>query len=316
MHTAIWLTVFILIAATAGGVIYTWNLSGKIFRFLLMRETRDKWDRTCSFPDDVEYSGMYRQALSWRDEHASYRKDVSVTSDALKLCGEYYDLGYKRAVIIIPGRTESCYYSCFFAPPYKEAGFNILTIDNRAHGHSEGTYPTLGFSEYRDLLAWGRMLHDDFGIETVMLHGICIGASAALFALTDSTCPDYMSAMVADGMYTTFFDSFVCHMHEDHHPVFPVAYEIMMRIWMKTGARPISDGPVKRIGLMTRPILFLHSREDTFSLPEKAESLYNKCISPVKKMHFFDRGAHSRIRYNSREEYDCTVVDFIKQLYA
>lgn len=308
----LWCILGIIILSALGGVIYTWNLSGKIYTNLLVRETDDKWGRVCSFPEDKEYSEMYEQALSWKELYSDHMKPVSVVSDGLHLAGEYYDFGSDRAVIIIPGRTESCLYSCYFAEPYRKSGLNVLTIDNRAHGLSEGKYPALGFSEYRDLLAWGKMLNEDFSIRQVYLHGICIGASAALFALCDKNCPSYMAGMVADGMYTTFFDSFKAHMIEDHHPVFPVAHEIMLRIYMNTGAKPISDGPVKRIGDLDRPILFLHSREDTFSLPEKTESLYNMCKAK-KSIHFFDKGAHSRIRYKNTDEYDQQIIGFMRE---
>ncbi|MCR4685216.1 MAG: lysophospholipase [Lachnospiraceae bacterium] len=300
----------LLLLALLGGFVYTWRLAGKIYKTLLVRQTNEQWGRVCSFPEDEEYSAMYEEALAWDSANAAKRQPVSVTSDGLRLAGEYYDFGADRAVIIIPGRTEACRYSCYFAKPYQETGCNVLVIDNRAHGLSEGKYPALGFAEYRDILAWGKLLHEQFGNRQIFLHGICIGASTAIFALTAKECPAYFAGMVADGMYTTFYESFKCHMIEDHHPVFPVAQEVMAQIRIYSGARPMADGPVKRIAKLERPILFLHSREDTFSLPAKAELLYNKCKAH-KTLHFFDKGAHSRIRFHNREEYDLAVADFI-----
>lgn len=313
MHIFLWILVAVT-AAVIGGFAYTWNLSGKIYRDLLVRETDEKWIRTCSFPDDAEYSKMYASALAWRDEHLNVMQEVSVENDGIHLAGEYYDLGADKAVIIIPGRTEGCYYSCYFAEPYRAAGYNVLTIDNRAHGLSGGKYPALGFSEYRDILAWAKLLTGRLGNRSVFLHGICIGASTALFALTDPHCPSYMSGMTADGMYTTFFESFKRHMKQDHHPIFPVGHEIMLHILINSGANVVTDGPIKRINRLDRPILFLHSREDTFSLPGKAEVLYNRCGSENKRIHFFEKGAHSRIRYNNSSEYDKEIVSFLNSL--
>ena len=304
----------VVILALLGGLIPTWRLSGKLYRTLLVRETPDKWKRTNSFPDDKEYSDMYAEGLSWGEKYADRKQEVSVTSGGLKLVGEYLDFGSDRAVIIIPGRTESCLYSYYFAEPYRQAGCNVLVIDNRAHGLSEGIYPTLGHMESLDLLEWGRLLHDTFGNRQVFLHGICIGASSAVFALTKADCPDYMAGMVADGMYTTFYESFKCHMRLDHHPVFPVALEVMAQIRLHAKANVVTDGPVKRIGKLKKPILFLHSREDTFSLPQKAEELFAKCPAAQKKLQFFEKGAHSRVRLKNTAAYDQTIVTFLQNI--
>lgn len=308
------IVLIVVVLALLGGLIPTWRLAGKIYRTLLVRETPDKWKRSNSFPDDKEYSDMYAEALQWGERYADHKQEVSVISTGLKLVGEYFDFGSDRAVIIIPGRTESCLYSYYFSEPYRAAGCNVLVIDNRAHGLSEGVYPTLGHMESRDLLEWGKLLHDRFGNRQVFLHGICIGASSALFALTSPDCPDYMAGMIADGMYTTFYESFKCHMRLDHHPIFPVALEVMAQIRLHAKANVVTDGPIRRIGALTKPILMLHSREDTFSLPEKAQQLYDMCKAPGKKLQFFAQGAHSRVRLKNPAEYDRTIVDFLQNL--
>ncbi len=312
---ALWIVLGLLVLIIPG-LLYTWNLSGKIYTNLLVRETPEKWGRNCSFPEDEEYVKMYEQGLVWGETHKDRKRPVSVVSDGFHLYGEYFDFGAEKAVIIIPGRTEACPYSYFFAEPYRECGCNVLVIDNRAHGLSEGKYPSLGFSEYRDILQWGKLLHDELKNSQVFLHGICIGASTALFALTDQNCPDYMAGMVGDGMYTTFYESFKEHMRIDHHPIFPVGIEVMAQIYLHSKARPATDGPIKRIGRMKKPILFVHSREDGFSLPEKAQQLYDKCGSSAKKIRFFDHGAHSRVRINDPEGYDRAVMDFVASVTA
>ena len=286
-------------------------MSGVLYTVLLVRRTPEKWGRECSIPEDREYFGMFEEGLAWDREYGDRKSAVTVMSDGLRLQGEYFDFGNDRAVIIVPGRMESCLYSYYFAEPYRASGYNVLVIDNRAHGLSEGKICSLGFKEYRDLLAWGRLLHDTLGCQTVLLHGICIGASASLFALTAPECPDYMAGMVADGMYMTFYESFKNHMREDHHPNFPFSLEVMAYIRIIGGANVVTDGPIRRIDQLRKPILFLYSQEDRFSLPEKAQILYDKCQAP-KTIHWFANGAHSRIRVNDPEGYDRAIADFLK----
>ena len=237
---------------------------------------------------------------------------MDTAKSGFHLVGEYFDFGEKKSVIIIAGRMESLLYSYYFAEPYRQLGYNVLVIDNRSHGLSEGKYLSLGFKEYRDILRWGELLHDKFRQESIVLHGICIGSSAALFALCAPECPDYFRAMVAEGMFTTFHDTFVNHMIDGNHPVYPATPFVMAYIRLFGGADVVHDGPIVRITQLKKPILFLHSKEDVFSLPEEVQRVYDKCTSD-KELVWFDKGAHSRVRINASEKYDDTITAFLKE---
>ena len=63
-----------------------------------------------------------------------------------------------------------------------------------------------------------------------------------------------------------------------------------------------------------KPILFLHSREDPYSTPDQAEKLFEKCKSPNKRLVWFEKGRHSRVRVNAPEKYDNTIIEFLKDL--
>ncbi len=308
MNLALLIILLVLIFVVIGPVLL---LSYILYNVILVRTSDTKWTRECSAPDDEEYKRMFDIGAEWADQNAASRKIVHVVSDGFKLYGEYFDFGYDKAVIIIPGRTESSPYSYFFSETYQKAGYNVLEIDNRSHGFSEGKRVSLGFKEYRDILKWSEFLHEN-GNEAVVLHGICIGASTALFALTSTDCPSYMKGMVAEGMYTTFAESFKNHMIVDKHPLFPIFYVTMVLVRILSGANVITDGPIKRISQLKHPILFLHSKEDLYSLPDKAQQLYDLCTAD-KRMVWFETSGHSRIRINYMEKYDEEVTRFLQE---
>ena len=289
-------------------------LSSIIYTKLLIRTSKKKWGRECCMPEDEEYLRMFKIGIEWDEKYREYKRPVEIKSGRFHLFGEYFDFGAHKSVIIIAGRMESLLYSYFFAEPYRAAGYNVLVIDNRAHGLSSGAVNSLGYREYKDILAWGKFLNEECKIEKIVLHGICIGSSTALFALTNKRCPDYFSALVAEGMYTTFSESFRNHMIEDGHPLFPLAAGTEFLMWAISGANVVTDGPVKRMPLMRKPILFLHSKMDVFSKPEKAEVLYNLCPSDKKEIVWFNKGIHSRIRINNTEKYDKEIVDFLNNI--
>lgn len=287
-------------------------LSYVLYSVLLVRNKPEKWARELSLPEDEEYARMYEIGFRWEEEHRDRKTDVSIESDGFRLAGEYFDFGFDRAVIVIPGRMESCRYSYFFAEPFYRAGYNVLAIDNRSHGLSEGKRCSLGYKEYRDIIRWAEFLHREKQVETVVLHGICIGASTALFALLAPECPEYLVGMCAEGMYSTFAQSFKNHMLVDNRPIFPIFYGAMLQIRLFSGANVVTDGPAYRIHQLKKPILFLHSRMDQYSLPEQAELLYQRA-GGKKELHWFSVGTHSRIRINNMEEYDRTIMEFLRE---
>ncbi len=257
---------------------------------------------------------MYNEGLSWGKKNEKLKKDVSIENDGFKLYGEYFDFGYERAVVIVAGRTEGLYYSYYFAEPYVRAGYNVLVIDNRSHGLSEGVYNALGLKEYRDILSWCRYLHDMQGIIEVILHGICIGSAASFYALVSPECPSYLVGMTGEGMYTTFAESFKEHLREDKRPVFPFARFFFGIVKRKIGVDAVKNGPEKCMKDLKedKKILFLHSKEDLYSLPEKTYKMFEKCPAKKKNFVYFNKGRHSFVRINNKTAYDDAIVRFWK----
>lgn len=285
-----------------------------LFTIHLKRTKKEKWSRECS-NDEPAQLAMYAEGVNWADVHARARRSLHLINEGLNLYAEYYDFGYDRAVIVVPGRTEGLRYGYYFASPYEKSGCNVLVIDQRAHGESDGMYNTVGFEEYKDVIAWAKLLHDQFAVKSILLHGICIGASCALFAITAENCPDYIDGMVAEGMYPTFYDSFKNHMVERKKPTFPTMF--FVDLWMRvyTG-HTMKYGPIHVIDHLHKPILMLHSKEDAYSLPDTATELYERCGADRKELVWFETGIHSQLRITDPNRYDGAIEDFVARNFA
>lgn len=301
----IFLIVFLLFlfpGFLVGGIVYT---------IVLVRNKPEKWGRVVSMPDDEELARMYHEGEEWIKGEEAHKKEVSIVSEGFRLVGEFYDYGYDRTVIIVPGRMEALRYSYYYAIPYKTANCNFLVIDNRCHGLSEGKFNCLGYKEYRDVIAWAKFLHKEKGQEKIFLHGICIGSSTTLFAAASEECPDYVVGLAVDGIYDCFYSSFLRHMEEQKRPKYPFIWFVLLYIRVFSHADVVGDGPKKRIRDMKKPILFLHSKEDQYSDPEKTQKLYEACPSENKTLVWFDHGKHSRVRINAPEKYDAAIKAFL-----
>lgn len=286
-----------------------------IYSIILVRTSKKKWQRGPAWPDDPQYKALFAEGQAWREKNLAYKKDVHIKSGRLNLYGEYFDFGSRKAAIMIGGRGETCLYGDYFAQPYAACGYNCLTIDARAHGLSDGHFNSLGHHEAKDLVLWAKFLHDECGVEEVILHGVCIGSSVAAQAIVREDCPDYVTKIVGEGMYTRFYDTYLTHLKDQGHKPFPAGILTMIDLMICTGANPFREGPQDALPRLKKPVLMLHSREDIYSLPEKAEDLYEAISGVPKRIVWFDHGAHSKIRVLSEEnqiKYDQAIKEFLE----
>ncbi len=309
-------TVIIIIAAIFMFVLvnlFCFGYIGSKIAFLnvFKRTKPTKWSRVPKILNE-QHGRMYEIGYAWHDKYEEYKTNVHIVNDGLNLYGEYFDFGNKKAVIIVAGRTDSLKYSYFFAEPYRESGYNVLVIDTRAHGESDGEVITLGHKESEDTIAWAKMIHDEYGIEKIILHGICIGSACSLYAMISDACPEYIDGMVADGMFANFGDSFKNHMIEFKIPTVLIYRIFTFMYKLKTGYS-ITTGPLEVIDQMHKPLLMLHSKEDNYSTPYYAEKLFEKCASKSKEIVWFPHGRHSMLRITDTEKYDAAVKSFIKR---
>ena len=305
----------VLLGGLAFMLCYTYPIAKRVYEDQLVRTTPDKWGRNCSFPDDAEQVQMWNDGIAWMEKNRDRITEVQIENDGFKLFGEYFDFGADRCVIILPGRCESLIYSYYFAPPYEKAGFNVLVVDTRCHGKSDGKYNTIGVQESRDVTAWAKLVHERFGNQEVYFHGICIGTSSALFALQADRCPEYMRGLVTEGCYVSFRETFKRHMIALKRPLFPVLQFVMMQIYRHTGTNVYKQKPIWAIRKI-RPdcrVLFLYGEKDIFSIPEKSRKLFGACVSQDKKLVWFEKGGHSHLRINNTQKYDQAIIDFFER---
>ena len=293
-------------------LIFTTPIAKKVYNDQLVRTTADKWGRVCSCPENEEQQAMWDAGIEWSKPHKDKMTEVQVENDGFKLVGEYYDFGSDRCVIVLPGRCECLVYSYYFAAPYEKAGFNVLVVDTRCHGHSEGTYNTIGVKESGDVLAWAELMHENFGNKEVWIHGICIGTSSGIFALTSPNRPAYLKGLVTEGCYVSLRETFKRHMMADNRPLFPVLDMVMLLVNKHTGTNVYTQKPIREIKKLPKDcrVLFLYGKQDIFSIPKKSQKLFHACSAGDKQLVWFPKGGHSHLRINDPDGYDRAIYEF------
>ena len=303
----------LLVLGLLFSVFFTFLVAYKVYSKTLMRDAKSHWGREqCSEPGNPALETMWKRGLDWAKKNKSFIKEVKITSnDGLKLVGEWFDYGFDKTVIILPGRRETLVYSYYYAQPYKDFGMNVLVVDQRAHGLSEGTYSTCGILEAEDVKLWLKYMHDVRNQKELFLHGICVGTCVTSIATATFKEP-YLKAIILDSAFITYKEIYKNHYIESGHALFPVYYQIWM--WFKHFTKcDINDAKtikyVPEFGNI--PVLFIWGTKDIYCLPEKSKEVYAACSSNKKQIVWFEGALHSRVRLSDEERYDAVISDFL-----
>ncbi len=122
------------------------------------------------------------------DVGLNYQEVVVRSSDGLSLSAWWIGKpGSPRAAVLVHGwgGDRSGLHVVETALLYERAGFNVLMLDLRGHGGSEGERGTLGYKEVRDVrgaLSW--LEERGFDPQDVVLHGWSMGGAAVVQAGT------------------------------------------------------------------------------------------------------------------------------------
>ena len=290
--------------------IYVWGIAKKQYSEMFIRTSPDKWARGNSCPENAEHSVMFNYGMDWGRENASHKEDIEITSkDGLKLKGEYFNFGFDKAVLILAGRAETVLYCYYFSDLFQKAGCNVIVVDPRACGLSEGKYTTAGIREGEDASLWLDYIHEKYGIEKLYIHGICVGSAEAIYVAAENK--PYLKGIILEGPYSAFYKVLKMRTRNHGKPTFPVCLQMAILYKKLAGVNVFKHKPIEEISKTNVPALFLCGKEDKSNSPADFTKIYDACSSANKKFVWFEHGAHSHLRIVNPEKYDSEVIDFI-----
>ena len=93
----------------------------------------------------------------------------------------------------------------YFAEKFYNMGFNILAVDLRTHGESEGKIYSLGYLERLDVLAWIKFINDNYNDSKIILYGISMGANAIMMSSAEDL-PNNVKAIIEDAGFSNAYE--------------------------------------------------------------------------------------------------------------
>ena len=245
---------------------------------------RPKCKEEFDVPEGKIYEPYHKQMIAWMKETRSLpHEEFSITSfDGLKLYGKYYEHkpgapielmfhGYRgNAERDLSGAVQRCF----------SLGRNVLIVDQRTSGKSEGNVISFGINESRDCLSWINFMIEHFGPDVkIIITGISMGASTIMITAGKDLPPNVIGAL-ADCGYTSakeIIKKVIRQMRLPANLLYP---------FVKLGAKLYGHfdleetSPIESMKKCRIPIIFIHGEADDFVPCEMSRANYEACIAP------------------------------------
>ncbi|MBQ6834435.1 MAG: alpha/beta hydrolase [Lachnospiraceae bacterium] len=241
---------------------------------------------------------------------------VSITSDdGLKLTGHYYHVkdgapleiqchGYKGNAI-----RDFCGNWKIAA----DSGRNVLLIDERAHGDSEGHTITFGILERTDVPNWVKFAGERFGNVPILLSGVSMGAATVLMTAS-MDLPENVKGIIADCPYDAPSNIIKKVLGTDMGMPVKFVYPLIRLGGMLYGKFNLdAASPVEAVKETKVPILLIHGDDDRF-VPYNMSCSIHAANPDMIEFHTIHGAGHAMNYASAPDEYMQIVKTFTERV--
>lgn len=277
--------------------------------------TRELHDIEKSYTRYVE-NNLFDEALY----NSASKEDITLKSfDGLNLTSTLImnENPTNKFIVLVHG-VSICYVGSlkYFDIFYKN-GFNVLIVNQRRHGKSEGKYSTYGFYEKYDVNMWIEYLKSRFGNDIILgLHGESMGAGTVM-----ETIPlnDSIKFVIEDCGYSNFHELIgfqITHAYKNRlvRKILRSSL-IFANFFMKTKAKFSMKKivPIDIVSSTSLPIMFIHGKEDYFVPWYMAVDLYKAKTKGYKELYLVEGAKHAEALEVNKILYEKKIMTFIEK---
>lgn len=268
-------------------------------------------------PDGEIYDKYRDKMVGWiKSIRNMPHEDVSITSfDGLTLRGRYYECqkgapvelqfhGYRGcAERDMCGGVERCF----------ALGRNVILIDQRGSGYSDGSVITFGIKERKDCLEWVNFAVGKFGKDVkIILTGISMGAATVVMA-SGEELPENVVCVLADCGYSSAKEILLKVISEMGLPA-RLTYP-----FVKLGARLYGGfdleetSPAEAVKKCKVPLIMFHGDADAFVPCEMSKKVFDACPVKQKRLVTVPNAGHGLAFPSDEEGYLKAMRETIKE---
>lgn len=219
----------------------------------------------------AKYKEVFAKSLEYLDGLKSERVYVD-SFDGLRLAASYYNNNSDTTILLFHGyRSDGRFDFACAVKFYIELGLNVLVVDQRANGESEGRLITFGIKERRDAVTWTNFINQKYSPKSIFLSGVSMGATTVMMA-ANLGLPQNVNGIIADCGFTAAPDIIKKVARQafkiNASPILPIL-NVMCKLFGNFSLYETTT--VKALADSDIPIFFIHGKKDGFVPCEMTE---------------------------------------------
>lgn len=281
-----------------------------IICLFLIKETFVRNDKLDTTPAWYEYINANQEGREYI--YSLNPEDLYINSfDNLKLHAIFINNNTNKTIICVHGykAKDGLYDFGMSAKFLNSLGYNLLFVDNRAHGLSQGKYIGFGVLDSVDINSWVDYLVANMNQETIILYGMSMGAATVMNAQNNK-----VKAIIADCGFASGYDEVAYQIKKMYHlPSFPLVpiSNILLKLLAKYSLKDKES--YKSIKNYKNNLLIIHGDKDHFVPTRDAYKIFDNATCH-KKILIVPGASHAKNYLKDTKLYEQTIKEFLDEI--
>lgn len=281
-----------------------------IICLFLIKETFVRNDKLDTTPAWYEYINANQEGREYI--YSLNPEDLYINSfDNLKLHALFINNNTNKTIICVHGykAKDGLYDFGMSAKFLNSLGYNLLFVDNRVHGLSQGKYIGFGVLDSIDVNSWVDYLVANMNQETIILYGMSMGAATVMNAQNNK-----VKAIIADCGFASGYDEVAYQIKKMYHlppfPIIPIS-NVLLKLLAHYSLK--EKEAYKSIKNYKNNLLIIHGSRDHFVPTRDAYKIFDNATC-YKKILIVPGASHAKSYLKDTELYEQTIKEFLDEI--